>query len=81
MIRETSSSNPGFKKENCGVVQDGFHIASIEIEIIYGYYLMWPSFRDLFTAVYIKYIRLRKLQKLFRLKLLEKQKKLFQRLH
>ena len=61
MIREASSSNSGFKQQNCGVVQDGFRI---EIEI-YGDYLKWTSFRDIFAAVYINNNRLSKVEKMF----------------
>ena len=35
--------------------------------MFYGDYLMWPLFRDLFTAVYIKNCRLSKVEKLFHL--------------
>ena len=44
-----------------------FHVPPCDIEIFSGDYLKWPSFRDLFTAVYINNTRLSKVEKLFHL--------------
>ena len=42
-----------------------FHVPPCDIEIFFGDYLKWPSFRDLFTAVYVNNSRLSKVEKLF----------------
>ena len=44
-----------------------FHVPSCDIEIFSEDYLKWPSFRDLFTAVYIYNSRLSNVEKLFHL--------------
>ena len=67
MIREASSFNPGFKEDNCGVVPDGFQVSPIEIDVFYGEFLKWPSFRYVFAAIYISNISLTKVEKLFHL--------------
>ena len=48
-------------------LQNGVEVPPCDIEIFYGDYLMWPSFKDLFTAVYIKNSHLSKVEKLFHL--------------
>ena len=67
MRREASSSNSYFKKESCGVLQEGFQVPPIEIKIFYGDYLKWPPLRNLFAAVYINNSRLSIVAKLFHL--------------
>ena len=68
MIREFSSSTSKSKAEsNNDTMQNGFQVPLCEIEVFYGDYLMWHSFRDLFTAVYITNCRLSKVEKLFHL--------------
>ena len=67
MIREPTSSNSSFKRENHGVVQDGFQVPPIDIDILFGNYLKWNSLRDVFAAVYINNSRLSKVEKLFQL--------------
>ena len=66
MLRQVSSSNSSFKSENHGVVQNGFQIASIDIDIFDVDYLKLPLFRDLFAAE-INNSRLSKVEKLFHL--------------
>ena len=50
-----------------GSNQHSFHVPPCDIEIFSGDYLKWPTFRDLFTAIYIKNSRLSKVEKLFHL--------------
>ena len=45
----------------------GFHVPPCDMEVFSGDYLKWPSFRDLFTAVYVKNSSLSKVEKLFHL--------------
>ena len=63
----------GIKKHSSAVNNDNvpahssFHLPPCDIEIFCGDYLNWPSFRDLFTAVYINNTQLSKVEKLFHL--------------
>ncbi|XP_046807521.1 uncharacterized protein LOC124420038 [Lucilia cuprina] len=44
-----------------------FNLPPCDIEVFNGDYMLWPTFRDLFTAVYIKNSRLSSVEKLFHL--------------
>ena len=44
-----------------------FHVSTCDIEVFSGDHLKWPSFRDLFTAIYINNTLLSKVEKLFHL--------------
>ena len=44
-----------------------FHVPPCDIDIVTGDCLKWPSFRVLFTAVYINNTQLSKVEKLFHL--------------
>ncbi|XP_075151010.1 uncharacterized protein LOC142225121 [Haematobia irritans] len=43
------------------------HLPPCDTELFHGDYLSWPSFRDLFTAIYIRNSRLSPVEKLFHL--------------
>ncbi|XP_049315700.1 uncharacterized protein LOC125779129 [Bactrocera dorsalis] len=45
-----------------------FELPACDTETFYGGYEEWPSFRDMFTAVYIKHPQLSQAQKLYHLK-------------
>ncbi|XP_073814312.1 uncharacterized protein [Musca autumnalis] len=45
-----------------------FHLAPCDTESFKGDYLSWPSFRDMFSAIYIQNSDLSKVQKLFHLR-------------
>ena len=68
MMRELSSKSSRSKEERGdATIQQGFQVPPCDMEIFSGDYLKWPSFRDLFTAVYVKNSRLSKVEKLFHL--------------
>ncbi|XP_055841189.1 uncharacterized protein LOC129908595 [Episyrphus balteatus] len=46
---------------------NGVKVPACDTDIFYGDYLTWPSFRDIFTAVYINHPKLCSVQKLFHL--------------
>lgn len=45
-----------------------FHLPACEIKVFEGSYISWPSFRDMFSAIYIKDSSLSGIQKLFYLR-------------
>ena len=68
MMRELSSKNSRSREEReDATIQQGFQVSPCDMEIFNGDYLKWPSFKDLFTAVYVKNNRLSKVEKLFHL--------------
>ena len=68
MMRELSRKNSRSREEReDATIQQGFQVSPCDMEIFNGDYLKWPSFKDLFTAVYVKNNRLSKVEKLFHL--------------
>ena len=65
MMRELSSKSS--RSRGDATIQQGFQVPPCDMEISSGDYLKWPSFRDLFTAIYLKNSRLSKVEKLFHL--------------
>ncbi|XP_043063412.1 uncharacterized protein LOC122319762 [Drosophila ficusphila] len=67
----TTSTNPQ------SYIPSGFRLPPCDTEVFEGDYLKWPTFRDLFTAVYVNNPRLTPVEKLFHLNS-KKRKRLFQ---
>ncbi|XP_059221574.1 uncharacterized protein LOC131996139 [Stomoxys calcitrans] len=66
--KRASISNP--IPMNTSSVRDEYpsvHLPPCDTELFHGDYLAWPTFRDLFTAIYIKNSRLSPVEKLFHL--------------
>jgi len=55
------------KQEQQNIASQGCRLPPCDTEVFDGNYLRWPTFRDLFTAVYIKNPRLTPVERLFHL--------------
>ena len=65
MLENLSKQSKNISSDNSE--SHSFHVPPCDIEVFAGDYLKWPSFRDLFTAVYASNTRLSKVEKLFHL--------------
>ncbi|XP_059221530.1 uncharacterized protein LOC131998438 [Stomoxys calcitrans] len=62
----TASSAPVVQNSDIGL-HSNVHLPPCDIEAFSGDYSSWPSFRDLFTALYVRNARLSSVEKLFHL--------------
>ncbi|XP_036346660.1 uncharacterized protein LOC118755979, partial [Rhagoletis pomonella] len=64
--QSSSTVNP-VNREIEPPARSSIHLPPCDTEIFYGDYMSWPSFRDLFTAIYINNSRLTPVEKLYHL--------------
>lgn len=62
-----SQTKPPASQQNSSF-NNAFSLPACDSEVFHGDYLSWPSFRDMFSAVYINHDRLSPVQKLFHLR-------------
>ncbi|XP_017479520.1 PREDICTED: uncharacterized protein LOC108376126 [Rhagoletis zephyria] len=69
LVAQTTSPTPkastSLPQETSGI---SLNVPPCDTETFYGGYEQWPSFRDMFTAVYINHPKLTKAQKLYHLR-------------
>ncbi|KAH8307509.1 hypothetical protein KR059_001064, partial [Drosophila kikkawai] len=66
-IIEDSRALQSVQSSNLTPSQGGCRLPPVECEVFNGDYVQWPTFRDLFSAIYIRNPRLSEVEKLFHL--------------
>lgn len=61
-LRYSQPQTPTFSNNNC------IKLPPCDTEVFYGSYEQWPSFRDMFTAIYINHSKLTPVTKLYHLR-------------
>nr|XP_041631713.1 uncharacterized protein LOC121502377 [Drosophila kikkawai]XP_041633461.1 uncharacterized protein LOC121503259 [Drosophila kikkawai] len=66
-IIENSRAPQSVQSSNLMPSQGGCRLPPVECEVFNGDYVQWPTFRDLFSAIYVRNPRLSEVEKLFHL--------------
>lgn len=64
-VQQNSSTMNPVVREMDMAPRTSMNLPPCDTEVFYGDYMAWPSFRDLFTTVYINNSRIRPVKKLY----------------